>query len=1154
MAYYRHSDSSDGDDAHIAPIEFSVAIGVNRHLHYRQENGIFTFQNPIYSTQPVKFDIDVQLGSEMRLKDFLASIPSFSDFSEQQLLLLERRASISKYQKGDVIFYQGQKGDAFYIVHSGAVDIVIQEDLSLIATGDLGNVVNKLTEGCYFGERALMTSEPRAASVRASQNTVCLVFSRQTFEDAISGSNALLGNDINDNVDWSKDHETRSLYKHIEKILKIEKMDCSIKIRRILYELTTAFTPELSADAVIARMVMTIKLALKGDRVGLFMLSEDKNSMILKVSERAKGIRLPIKGLAGWGIANNSPINIPDAYKDDRFDSTMDRRTGYRTRQVLGAPIRQPLTGECVGLLQVNNRLDGSHDPFTEEEQGFMELACEQLSDLHYGRADVFVHAGLKNATEGEGAVVYTADVATPFQVELISFNFHPGEIVDPSYKYFEVVVSLHLGVSQLCHPRSVVVEVPVEGGSHRRPSVVRNTGEMSINLRHRLIFNISTCNLPRAARIHFRVGGSKKKKGPFLPVGWAASPVFDFRGYMDCQVSTSLFEGDNEVPINTTLSNTHNDRAPSLSTVLCADLLLASTSSPSVAVVHSLPPPRSTSLQARCDLTESDRPELERILLLSFNPMSNSIMTAEDKAFLWDLRYSIMDRPELLAAFLMSVQWQNAEHVQEVYEQLDLWEPPLPAQALQLLDRRFMDPKVRAFAVHCLEELDDDELALYMLQLCQQLKFENYADSALSRFLLRRSLTNKRLIGHIFFWQLQSEIYNVDVRQRFIILLQIYIRNCGHHRIELGHQMFVMKRLENVAENVKRGESKSDRLSILREHLRKTVLPKEFQLPLNPHIKVRGIDVEECKVMESKKKPLWLNMINAKPASPNIVLMLKVGDDLRQDILILQLLRVMDDIWRKEGLEMEMMLYDCISTGFERGLLQVVQNATTLGRILMDATNKKSSGKLGRKFGSAMKALKDFDVLKNWIWEQICDSMDDADEVGKQQELEKRTQNFIISTAAYCVASYVLGLGDRHNDNLMMTKSGHFFHIDFGHILGNFKYKMGVKRERAPFVFTHAMKAVMRDDQFEQFVDLCIDVYNILRENAMLLVSLCSLAIPCNLPELQEEKDVMWLYDKLMVNATDEEAGDHFREQLMVSLNTKGTRINDAAHMLKHA
>ena len=55
----------------------------------------------------------------------------------------------------------------------------------------------------------------------------------------------------------------------------------------------------------------------------------------------------------------------------------------------------------------------------------------------------------------------------------------------------------------------------------------------------------------------------------------------------------------------------------------------------------------------------------------------------------------------------------------------------------------------------------------------------------------------------------------------------------------------------------------------------------------------------------------------------------------------------------------------------------------------------------------------------------------------------------------SYCVATYVIGIGDRHSDNIMLNKSGKFFHIDFGHFLGNFKSKMGVKRERAPFVFT---------------------------------------------------------------------------------------------------
>ena len=158
-----------------------------------------------------------------------------------------------------------------------------------------------------------------------------------------------------------------------------------------------------------------------------------------------------------------------------------------------------------------------------------------------------------------------------------------------------------------------------------------------------------------------------------------------------------------------------------------------------------------------------------------------------------------------------------------------------------------------------------------------------------------------------------------------------------------------------------------------------------------------------------------------------------------------------------------------------------------------------------------------------------------------------------MISTAAYCVASYVLGIGDRHNDNLMITRSANFFHIDFGHILGNFKSKYGVKRERAPFVFTPAMRAVMDDAQYQTFVDLCCDIYNVLRENAALLVSLCSLAIPCNLPELQKEEDVVWIYDKLMVGATDEEASQHFIYELETSLHTFGTRLNDAFHMLAH-
>ena len=93
----------------------------------------------------------------------------------------------------------------------------------------------------------------------------------------------------------------------------------------------------------------------------------------------------------------------------------------------------------------------------------------------------------------------------------------------------------------------------------------------------------------------------------------------------------------------------------------------------------------------------------------------------------------------------------------------------------------------------------------------------------------------------------------------------------------------------------------------MLRAELRKLVLPARFQLPLNAYMVCSGIDIARCKVMHSKKRPLWLCFKNANPKRKPHIVLYKSGDDLRQDILTLQVIRIMDGLWLQAGLNMKM-------------------------------------------------------------------------------------------------------------------------------------------------------------------------------------------------------------------------------------------------------
>ena len=166
--------------------------------------------------------------------------------------------------------------------------------------------------------------------------------------------------------------------------------------------------------------------------------------------------------------------------------------------------------------------------------------------------------------------------------------------------------------------------------------------------------------------------------------------------------------------------------------------------------------------------------------------------------------------------------------------------------------------------------------------------------------------------------------------------------------------------------------------------------------------------------------------------------------------------------------------------------------------------------------------------------------------------------EKFTASCAGYCVATYVLGIGDRHNDNVMMKKDGNLFHIDFGHFLGNYKSKFGIKREKAPFIFTPAFAFVLggtKSSEFKSFESRCCEAYNCLRAESHHFINLFQLMLSTGIPELQRWEDILYMRKSLpsQRGMTERDASEQFKNLIQISLKTRTTQLNDAVHIAVH-
>ena len=503
------------------------------------------------------------------------------------------------------------------------------------------------------------------------------------------------------------------------------------------------------------------------------------------------------------------------------------------------------------------------------------------------------------------------------------------------------------------------------------------------------------------------------------------------------------------------------------------------------------------------------------------------------EKATLWRNRFAVASMSSLIPRLFLSCDYNDPKINQDIENIINKINGLSVVQAIELLSGKYVNDIVRKFAVSCLRKVNPLNIQTYLLQLVNALKYEKNHDNPLARFLLESAIEHPITIGHEFFWHLRSEMSNQDVQQRFGLYLEVFLSKISRPLFRIFRdEDTLLKNLIGIAEKIKNIKNTEERDRIFREDINVIdgylkINKKEVSLPLNFKYRTKGIVADKCRIMKSKKKPLWLTFENADPLGENIVVMLKCGDDLRMDMVTLQLFKAMQTVWFENGLNVKMSLYKVLCTGNEEGMLEMVTNAETLANIHV-------------KEGGAISQLFSKGSVKNWI---------DKNCANKKEAIE----NFMLSNVAYCLATFVLGIGDRHNDNIMIKKNGELFHIDFGHFLGHFKYKMGIKRERAPFVFTRQFQSVLGGDNSEMFKEFKKNLekgYIILRNNKEVIITLLSILLCTGIPELNE-KSLRFLENSLFLKKDDKEAIDYLNKKLNESMDSVSTKLNFAIHIV---
>ena len=211
------------------------------------------------------------------------------------------------------------------------------------------------------------------------------------------------------------------------------------------------------------------------------------------------------------------------------------------------------------------------------------------------------------------------------------------------------------------------------------------------------------------------------------------------------------------------------------------------------------------------------------------------------------------------------------------------------------------------------------------------------------------------------------------------------------------------------------------------------------------------------------------------------VSVIVKTGDDLRQEAFACQLIEVCSKIWAEHDVDVWVKNMRILVTGESSGLIETITNAVSLHSLKRSLTLATLAAAAPNARSKGIATLQDHYI-------KTFGAPDSPAYI-------KATDNFAKSLAAYSIISYILQLKDRHNGNILIDSEGHVIHIDFGFMLSNSPGNMGF--EAAPFKFPLEYVELLggvEGPAFLKFKDVLKDAFQALRREAERIVMLVEL------------------------------------------------------------